>query len=98
MDGKARPSEPAYTTMATRSLGPSWFTSRRIAAFTSGSLFGSSIEPETSRRKTRLLGGRWPGGSSRPLMPIRTRRWPAFQGQVVVSMWTANGRPSLGGG
>src|SRR5436189_2186868 len=38
VDGRTRPAEPTYTTIATRSLARSWFTSNRIADFTRGQL------------------------------------------------------------
>ena len=61
--------------MATRSFSPSCSTSRCKPHFTSGSLSGSSIEPETSTRKTRLLGGLLrlvdgPGGDADPGQPV----------------------------
>ena len=61
--------------MATRSFSPSCSTSRCRPHLTSGSLLGSSIEPETSTRKTRLLGGRPRlvdrfGGDADPGQPV----------------------------
>ena len=58
---------------------------------------GLSIEPETSIRKTRLLGGRpvvvdrpGPSGRSAPAGAS------AFQGQPATSTWTANGASPVG--
>ena len=45
-------------TIDTRSFSPSSPTSSFIAVFSSGSLFASLIEPDTSSRNTRLLAGR----------------------------------------
>ena len=56
--------------------------------FTSGSLLASAIEPETSIRKTRLLGGRSFWSIGLPAMPIRASRCSAFQGQPATSTWT----------
>ena len=57
VEGRTRPAAPAYTTMATLSSGPSWSTSIPNAVFRRGSLSGLFMDPETSRRKTRLLAG-----------------------------------------
>ena len=46
-------------TIATRSFSVSFSTSNRIACFTSGNRSAGVIEPDTSRRKTKLLAGRF---------------------------------------
>jgi len=43
-------------------------------------LFGSFMEPDTSIKNTRLLGGRFAVSSSLPLSPIKTRSWSVFHG------------------
>ena len=77
--------------MATRSFSPSCSTSRCRPHCTSGSLFGSSIEPETSTRNTRLLGGRRDWSIGLAAMPMRASRCSAFHGQPAISTCTANG-------
>ena len=58
----------------------------------------SFIEPETSIRKTRLLGGRLLVSISRPFRPIRTSRWDASQGHRATSRLTENGSSPFGAG
>ncbi len=72
--------------MATRSCGRSSFTSMRNDALSSGSLSGDCMEPETSSRKTRLLGGRSRVSTRSPWMPMRTSLWSVFQGAAVTSV------------
>src|ERR1051326_3573517 len=77
--------------MATRSFSLSLSTSRRIACFTSGNRSAGIIEPETSRRKTRLLAGRFSFATSRPFNPIRNNRWVGSHGHAVASRSIENG-------
>ena len=91
VESSTRPDAPAYTAIATRSPSPSCSTSIFIAALTSDSLLGARIEPDTSSRNTRLLGGRLAGSNSRPFRAIRTRRCLGAHGQEAVSACTANG-------
>ena len=58
------PAAPAYTTIATVSLGFRLPNNNFIDCLTSGSLSGSSIEPLTSSSITRLASGRCRAGSS----------------------------------
>ena len=85
--------------MATRSARPSVSASIRIAVFTSGSLSGGAIEPETSSRKTRLRGGVRSGGrAARACRPMSARRWRGFHGHVATSVVTENGALVVGSG
>ena len=56
------------------------------------------IDPETSSRKTRLLGGRESFGIDFAFSPIRASRCNGFQGQTATSVVTENGLPSSGSG
>src|ERR1035441_10675045 len=56
----------------------------------SGNRSGGCIEPDTSIRKTKLLGGRLSCAISRPLRPTRTKRCSEFHGQPAISMLAAN--------
>ncbi len=84
--------------MATRSFSPSCSTNLCKPHLTSGSLLGSSIEPETSIRNTRLLGGRFDWSIGLAAIPIRASRcWP-FHGQPATSVWMANGSSLVAAG
>ena len=87
---------PAYTTIATRSFSPSWLTSIRSDALTSGSLAGSFIDPDTSTRKTRLLGGRLSVAIGFAFTPIRASRCLGCHGHSASSTVTANGSSPSG--
>jgi hypothetical protein len=65
----------------------------RIAVFTSGSLSGSCIEPDTSRRKTRLRGGVRPLSMRGACSPMSASRCRGFHGHGAISVVTENGCP-----
>ncbi|OPZ16807.1 MAG: hypothetical protein BWZ05_01719 [Bacteroidetes bacterium ADurb.BinA245] len=51
------PVSPPYTTMATESLSRKLFTKSRKEDFNNGNRLGISIDPDTSIKKTKWLGG-----------------------------------------
>ena len=67
-----------------------------MARRSSGSLSGDSIEPETSRRKTRLRGGSCSALISWPCRPRCSSRAWGFHGQSAISLTTEKGAASAG--
>ena len=84
--------------MATLSSGASAPSSSLNELFSSGSLSGSSIEPELSIRKTRFACGRDSRCGTYPLMPICISRVAAFHGVGISEACTANGVSRSRGG
>src|SRR5262249_4535871 len=95
-EGRTRPEALAYTTMETRSFSLSCSTSCESPHWIIGS--SSSIEPETSMRKTRLLGGRRDWSMGFAAIPTRANRFLAFHGQAATSTCTAKGSALEAGG
>ena len=96
--GSTRPGRPGVHDDRHPVLGRSSCTSARNACLTSGSLSGDFIEPDTSIRKTRLLGGRSRVGTRRAWRPIRTSRCSGAHGHGPTSVETAKGwRPLRSG-
>ena len=85
------PEAPAYTTMEMRSVLRRSAASSDSADLTSGSLFGSSMEPETSSRNTRLLSGLSVISSSLALTTTRASARPSFHGQPLMVTFTLTG-------
>ena len=97
VESSTSPLAPAYATRATRSFSPSRLTSSFNELFTSGSRFSAAIDPDTSTRNTRLLGGRLSASIGRAFSPIRASRWAGAHGQSAISTVTANGSAGLSG-
>ena len=77
--------------METVSSGLSLPTSSRKADFSSGSLSGSSIEPDTSIRNTRLAFGCSAGFTSKPLIATCISLVRPFQGVGMTVTVELNG-------
>src|SRR5882762_5400590 len=74
------PTALPYTTIDTVSTDRRLFTSKLKADFSNGSLFGISIDPDTSTKKTRLAGGIRAGSTLRA-HTFRNNSWSSgFQG------------------
>ena len=72
---------------------------RIVAVYSNGRGFQIELmDPDTSSRNTRLLGGRSSAGISRPFSPIRSSRFSGAQGARLSSVPTPKGAsPSTGG-
>src|ERR1700722_2822030 len=70
-----------YCTIETVSISRRFLISGLIPAFSSGSLSGRSIEPETSISNTKLLGGVRAISAFRPETFPSNNRLASFQGQ-----------------
>src|SRR6185437_15875834 len=83
--GKATATEAPYVTIETVSTARKLLINKPKADFNSGSLFGRSIDPETSMSKTRLAGGIRAGSIFRAQICRKSSRSPSFHGHSESS-------------
>src|SRR5437016_4611799 len=91
-----KPTTPPYTTIETVSCTRRLFTSILKADCNNGSRLGRSIEPETSIRKTKLLGGNFSRSNFLEFIFTNNSWLSWFQGQLVTTDLVINKFPSSG--